>query len=239
MTAIRSDDLADHREVVRDEDVGEVELALQVLQQVQDLRLHRDVERRDRLVADDQLRLERERARDPDPLALAAGELVRVAVDVLGREADAGEQLADAALHVLLGAVDRERLADDLADALARVQRRVRVLEDDLHLLAQRPQPALRQLGDVDARRSGSCRHVGSSRRTISRAVVDLPQPDSPTIPSVSPLLTVSVTSSTACTTSLPRENTPCLTGKCFVRCSTSTSGPCPARCSALCGALT
>ena len=28
---------------------------------------------------------------------------------------------------------------------------------------------------------------VGSSRRRISRAVVDLPQPDSPTIPSVSP----------------------------------------------------
>ena len=83
MTAIRSRDLADHREVVRDEDVGEVELALEVLEQVEDLRLHRDVERRHRLVADDQLRLQRERARDADPLALAAGELVRVAVVVL------------------------------------------------------------------------------------------------------------------------------------------------------------
>ena len=135
-------DLADHREVVRDEDVGEVELVLEALQQVQDLRLHRDVERRDRLVADDQLRLERERARDADPLPLAARELVRVAVVVLRAQADAGEQLAHAALHVLLGLVDRERLADDLADALARVQRRVRVLEDDLHLAPQRPHAA-------------------------------------------------------------------------------------------------
>ena len=78
---------------MRDEDVGQVELALEILQQVEDLRLHRDVERRDRLVADDQLRLERERARDADPLALAAGELVRVAVVVLRAQPDAGEQL--------------------------------------------------------------------------------------------------------------------------------------------------
>jgi hypothetical protein len=43
-------------EVVGNEDVGEAELCLQVLQQVEDLRLHRHVQRRDRLVADDQIR---------------------------------------------------------------------------------------------------------------------------------------------------------------------------------------
>ena len=42
------------------------------------------------------LRLDRERARDADPLALAAGELVREAVEVLGVEPDALEQLARA-----------------------------------------------------------------------------------------------------------------------------------------------
>ena len=65
------------------------ELALQVAQQVEDLRLDRDVERGDRLVGDDHLRLQRERARDADALALAARELVRVAVVVLGVEPDA------------------------------------------------------------------------------------------------------------------------------------------------------
>ncbi len=108
-------DLADDREVVGDEDVGQVEVVLEVLQQVEDLRLNRDVERRHRLVADDQLRLQRDRAGDADPLPLAARELVRVAVVVLRVEADAGEQILDATLHVLLGAVDRVRLADDLA----------------------------------------------------------------------------------------------------------------------------
>jgi len=39
---------------------------------------------------------------------------------------------------------------------------------------------------------------VTSSSRNITRAVVDLPQPDSPTIPRVSPPRTCSVTSSTA-----------------------------------------
>src|SRR5579884_4129956 len=55
-------DVPDDVQVVRDEDVREVEIALEVLEQVQDLRLHRDVERRNRLVADDQLRVDRERA---------------------------------------------------------------------------------------------------------------------------------------------------------------------------------
>ena len=85
-------------EVVGDEDHRQAELALQLAQQVEDLGLDRDVEGGDRLVGDDQLRLQRERAGDADPLALAAGELVRVAVVVLGVQADAVHQL----LHALL-----------------------------------------------------------------------------------------------------------------------------------------
>ena len=59
-------------EVVGDEQIGEAELLLEILQQVDDLGLDRDVQRRDGLVADDQLGLERERSCDADPLALAA-----------------------------------------------------------------------------------------------------------------------------------------------------------------------
>jgi hypothetical protein len=57
---------------------------LQVLQQVDDLRLDRHVERRHRLVADDQLRAPGQRPGDADALALAAGELVRIALGVSG-----------------------------------------------------------------------------------------------------------------------------------------------------------
>ena len=80
-------DMAHHREVVRDEQHGEPERLLQLGEQVEHLRLHRDVERRHRLVADQQLRVERERARDADALALAAGEFVRIALAAPRRRA--------------------------------------------------------------------------------------------------------------------------------------------------------
>jgi hypothetical protein len=89
-------DVLHHRQVVSDKDIGQAEAPLQVLQQVDDLRLDRDVERRHRLVADDELRLDRERARDADALALAAGEFVRIALRVLGGEADQDEKFMDA-----------------------------------------------------------------------------------------------------------------------------------------------
>ena len=61
--------------------------SLQVAQQVDDLRLNRHVERRHRLVGDDQPRVDRERAGDADPLPLTTGELVRIAGGVSRGEA--------------------------------------------------------------------------------------------------------------------------------------------------------
>ena len=101
MTAIRSRHVAHDGQVVGDEQVGQAEVVLQVLEQVDDLRLDRDVERRHGLVEHDEPRLDRERPRHADALALAAGELVREAVDVLGRQPDALEQLAHAPLDVV------------------------------------------------------------------------------------------------------------------------------------------
>src|ERR1700722_13463552 len=57
-----------------------------------------------------------------------------------------------------------------------------------------------------------------------SRAVVDLPQPDSPTIPTVSPLAMENDTSSTARTV-LRAENSSPRTGKCLVSPVTCNSG--------------
>ena len=85
------------REVVGDEQERDVELPLQVLEQVDDLRLDRHVERGDRLVGDQQLGVQGQRAGDADALALAAGELVGVAVVVLRVEPDDLEQLLDPA----------------------------------------------------------------------------------------------------------------------------------------------
>ena len=99
-------DLGDHAEVVGDQHDRRVELALQAVEQLEDLRLDGHVERRRRLVGDQQLRVVDQPHRDHHALAHAAGELVRVAVDAAARLGD-----ADQAEH-LDGAVERLRLAD-------------------------------------------------------------------------------------------------------------------------------
>ena len=96
-------DVPDDGQVVRDEEVREVEVALQALEQVHDLRLDGDVERRDGLVADDEVRVEREGAGEADALALAAGELVRIAGGGVGGQADDLEQLAHALARLACG----------------------------------------------------------------------------------------------------------------------------------------
>src|SRR4051812_25304718 len=217
-------------EIVGDEDDRQPELALKVTQQVQDLRLDRDVEGRDGFVGDDQLGIERKGAGDADALALAARELVREAVVVLGVEPDLLHQLLDlrlqpAARLAVVEAVDAERLADDRADRLARVERRVRVLEDHLHLATERLELALERPA-MSRPRYSIVPLVGSSRRVIRRAVVDLPQPVSPTRPSVSPSMMSNDTPSTACTAPIWRWNRiPRVIGKCLTRSRTWTSG--------------
>ena len=111
------------------------------MQKVQDLRLHRDVERARRLVEHDQLRVQRQRAGDRDALALPAGELVGIAVEVLPAHADLLEQLDDALGQLGAGrlAIDPQRPADDVLDEVARIERGEGILEDDLAVAAESP----------------------------------------------------------------------------------------------------
>ena len=88
-------EVPDHREIVRDEQIGEVELLLQLDQEIEDLGLDRDVERRDRLVEHDDPRPQHQRAGDRDALALAAREHVRVARVVLGAQAHPRQHVLD------------------------------------------------------------------------------------------------------------------------------------------------
>jgi len=73
-------DLGCDPQIVGDEEHREVELAAYLVEQLEHLVLYRDIQRRDRLVADQDFRLHRQRSRDADALPLPAGELVRVAV---------------------------------------------------------------------------------------------------------------------------------------------------------------
>jgi hypothetical protein len=74
---------------------------------------------------------------------------------------------------------------------------------------------------------------VVSRRRTMQRASVDLPHPDSPTMPSVSPGLTLKETPSTAWTWAIAFwKMIPRVIGKYFLTPSTtSSSSPCSSIC--------
>src|SRR6266702_3153361 len=71
-------DLRGNPQIMGDEQYGKIELLAHLVEQFEHLGLHRDVERRNRLVADQEHRLHRQRAGDADPLPLPAGELVRI-----------------------------------------------------------------------------------------------------------------------------------------------------------------
>jgi len=132
--------LRDDAEVVGDQQHRHAELPAQAVQQVQHLRLDRDVQRRRRLVGDDQLRAAGDGDCDHHPLAHPAGELVRELVHPAPRlrDADQVQQLDRPAPrrapgHPLMPA---DHLHDLRAHGQHRVQRRHRLLHDERDALA-------------------------------------------------------------------------------------------------------
>ncbi len=143
----------DNRHVVRDEEVREAELRLQVEQEVDDLRLNGHVQGGDRLVGDDDSGIQCKRASDGDTLALAAREFMRIALRVIRRQADVLQEPRDALLGFAppRDAVHVERLGDREADGEARIEGGERILEDHLDIAPQRPHFGGWQLRDVAA----------------------------------------------------------------------------------------
>ncbi len=133
-------DLPDDAEIVRDEKHRHAEAALQFFQELQDLRLHGDIERGGRLVGDEQFRFVRKRKRDHDALALSARKLVRVGAETLRGigNADFREQLDHAlargfAAHA---AMNFEHFHDLLTDGVQRIERRHRLLKHHRDVVA-------------------------------------------------------------------------------------------------------
>ena len=113
-----------------------------------DLRLNRDVQRGHSLVRDDQRRIERECAGDPDALALTAAEFMRVPRQMVRVETDQVEQVGDAppSFGPRPELVNDERLFDDISRPHPRVQRRIGILKHNLHIA---PRPAHARLGKL------------------------------------------------------------------------------------------
>src|SRR5262245_59294147 len=132
-------DIVDDREIVRDEEVSKAQFLLQIHQQIQDLRLDRNIERRGRLVADDKVGPQGKRPRDPDTLTLASRKTVRIAFDVPQIEADKGDELVHhfPARPRVADAVNDQRLFDNVVNRHPRIQGSERILKDELHLTSK------------------------------------------------------------------------------------------------------
>jgi hypothetical protein len=132
--------LGDDAEVVGDENQRKAMLALQFAEQIEVLRLDRQVEAGGRFVGDQQARLARNADGADDALPHAAGHLVRELVHPCLRGGDAhGFQQSDGTLPRAGAAgafVHADRLADLIADREQRVQRGHRVLQDHGDALA-------------------------------------------------------------------------------------------------------
>ena len=162
--------LGDHAHVVRDQHHRGAVLLAQALEQRNDLRLDRHVERRGRLVGDDQLRLGRPApARSP-----RAGACRRRTGAGTGRCAAAAAGMPVSCSSAIgaparLGRVDRQVRLDRLdqlpADRVERVQRGQRVLEDGADLAAADRAASPRTAG---CRCAG--RRAGSRRRRCAPA---------------------------------------------------------------------
>ena len=144
-------DVLDDAQVVRDEQIGQPQLLLQVHQNVEDLRLHRDVQRRDRLIRHDKLRIQSQRARNTDALALPTGELVWITFGVEILHIHHTQQI-DHALPTFLRRADpmhHKPFHNALTDGHARIERRIRVLEHNLDVATQSLQLAATHREDV------------------------------------------------------------------------------------------
>jgi hypothetical protein len=85
----------DDRDVVRDEEIGKAHTRLKVEHQIDHLCLDRDVERRNRLVGNNQLGPKRKRAGDADALPLTTGKLMRKARSHVCRQPDTNQQIGN------------------------------------------------------------------------------------------------------------------------------------------------
>ena len=163
---------------MRDEEIAQVQVLLQLREQGEYLGLDGHVQGRNGLVQHHHLRLQHQGACNRHALALAARERMRTPFEYGGRQAHALEHV----MHALAAFLGRQRLEveqrllNDVEDTLARIQRAERVLVDQLDLAPQLAQGLAAQArefgaGDADASRCRACQaHDVAYGRGLARA---------------------------------------------------------------------
>ena len=171
-------DMRHHAQVVADENIGQVEITLQVGEQIEHVGLDRHIERGHDLVANNQRRLQHQRTGNIGTLLLPAGNFMRIAVGEFRRQRNPVNhgQCLERALVAFANARNIKRLTDAFKDRHARIERRIRVLKDDLEraaMLAQfglgQRERVLAEMRDAAARRRQQT-HNATAKRRFARA---------------------------------------------------------------------
>ena len=117
-------DVFHDRQVVGNEQKRQMELGLELLEEIEHLRLYRDVQCGHRLVGDHEVRLEDQRPCDPDPLPLPPGELMWVAAGVVPFQTHQLQHVADPLVaFTLVGhSVELESFGDGIPHLGSRVK---------------------------------------------------------------------------------------------------------------------
>src|SRR6185295_3948963 len=81
-----------HGQVMSNEQIGEPELGLQILQDIQDLGLNGNIQRGNWLVTNNEFGAEGQRTGNPDSLSLTAGKFMRITAGMIAFQADFAER---------------------------------------------------------------------------------------------------------------------------------------------------
>ena len=143
LAAVHHDDAVGHRQrfflIVRDHDRGHAELALQAADFLPQMHAHDRVERRQRLVEQQQPGFRRQRPRQRDALLLTAGELGRE-LPFAARQADELQQLGDPCRDFRMRPFPVDEAVGDVVRDIQIREQRIRLEDDAVVALGRRQQ---------------------------------------------------------------------------------------------------
>src|SRR6056297_1474512 len=117
---------------MRDKEIGKAPFLSEALEQVENLSLHRHVERRDGFVADQKLWPKGKRARDGDALTLATRQLRGAPVQISLRQPDLLKEPDLFRVLVVATPIGAQYLTEAFSDCVPGIQRRIGVLKHEL-----------------------------------------------------------------------------------------------------------
>ena len=157
-----------HQKIMRNEEICNPKLLLQILEHVDDLSLYGHIQCRDRFIAHYELGVHSQCTRNSYALPLASRELMGIAARMLRIESYVLHELEDLLTTLALGRIQPmhiQRLTNDVLHRHTRVQGGIRVLEDHLHVAPHLGKVLLRDKLAIEKDLSGS-RLVQMKQRT-------------------------------------------------------------------------